>query len=179
MYLGEACWRVAGEAARTSGPDDEAIMRQVLAFRLADRGGLGVLTAADIEEAMKSQGLEVPSDLSTICQCIDIGQEGSINLIEFVAATMEPRLYCEPRLSRAAFRVLDADADGAITQSDLEMMLIESPQRAARAAAILQSARPDERGRVDFKRFCEVMVPKGTDPGLAEAIANYMAKSFV
>ena len=167
------------EASIVGPQDDEAIMRQVLAFRLADRGGLGVLTAADIEEAMKSQGLEVPSDLSTICQCIDIGQEGSINLIEFVAATMEPRLYCEPRLSRAAFRVLDADADGAITQSDLEMMLIESPQRAARAAAILQSARPDERGRVDFKRFCEVMVPKGTDPGLAEAIANYMAKSFV
>ena len=28
---------------------------------------------------------------------------------------LTPQLYCQPRLSRAAFRVLDADGDGAIT----------------------------------------------------------------
>ena len=91
---------------------------------------------------------------------------------------MEPRIFCEPRLSRAAFRVLDADGDGAISQSDLEAVLAESPQRSAKAAAILQSAAPGS-GRVDFKRFCEVMVPKGTDPGMAIAVADYMSQSFV
>ena len=124
--------------------------------------------------------MQVPSDLETICQSIDIGQgKGTINLIEFVAATMDPRLYCEPRLSRAAFRVLDADSDGAITQSDLELILADGPQRSKTAAAILESARPDERGRVDFPRFCKVMVPKGTDPSLAQAVTEYMSNSFV
>ena len=162
------------------GPqDDEAVRRQVLAFRLADKGGLGVLTAADLAEALRSEGIEVPEDLEAICQCIDIGRDGTINLVEFVAATMEPRLYCEPRLSRAAFRVLDADGDGAITHRDLETILADSPRRSQTVDAILQSARPDASGRVDFKRFCEAMVPKGTDPSLAEAVATYMSSSFV
>ena len=36
---------------------------------------------------------------------------------------MDPRLFCEPRLCRAAFRVLDADADGVISAADLEKIL--------------------------------------------------------
>ena len=152
----------------------------MLAFRLADRAGFGQLTAEDLSAALRAQGLEVPDDLPMICQCVDMGRgQGSINLIEFVAATMEPRLFCEPRLSRAAFRVLDADGDGAITQADLEAILTDSSQRAATAQAILQSAGPDEHGRIDFKRFCEVMVPERTDPKIAIAVANYMSQSFV
>ena len=49
----------------------------MLAFRLADRGGLGVLTAADIAEALREQGLDVPSDLGAICEGIDIGQQNA------------------------------------------------------------------------------------------------------
>ena len=146
---------------------------------MADQTGSGVLTAADICAALKVHGAQPPDDLSEICQCIDIGQQGSVNLIEFVAATMEPRIFCEPRLCRAAFRVLDGDGDGFITQPDVESMLMESPQRADKAHAILASAGPDAQGRVDFKRFCEVMVPMGADPGLASKVADYMASSFV
>ena len=46
-------------------------------------------------------------------------QDGKINLTEFVAATMEPRIFCEPRLCRTAFRVLDTDGDGWITQAEV------------------------------------------------------------
>ena len=74
--------------------------------------------------------------------------------------------------------MLDADGDGAITQRDLEALLSEDASRAARAAAILQSAGPDKDGRVDFRRFCKVMVP-GNDRALASAVAEYMSRSFV
>ena len=107
-------------------------------------------------------------------------KSGSINLIEFVAATMEPRLFCEPRLCRAAFRVLDADGDGYITAADLERVLTDSPQRKRTAAAVIRSAaRADELGRVDFKAFCETMLPYDTDPTLSERVASFMVNSFV
>lgn len=168
------------EASLVGQQDNASIHRHILAFRLADRAGLGVLTAADLAEALREHGIEPPTDLELICRCVDMGKgQGAINLIEFVAATMEPRLYCEPRLCRAAFRVLDADGDGAITVSDLEALLADSPQRAETARAIIHSARPDADGRIDFKRFCEVLVPKLSNPGLATAVAAYMAESFV
>ena len=170
--------------AHLLGPqDDEMIRRTVLTFRSADTEGGGVLTASDIGHALQEQGLDVPDDLSDICACVDVNGDGTINLIEFVASTMEPQLFCEPRLCKAAFRVLDADADGYITQHDLEAMLSDGPRRAERAKAILASAgKLDAEGRLDFSGFCKAMLPREAveaNPSLAIRMAEYMSKSFV
>ena len=166
--------------AHLLGPqDDDAIRKCVLTFRSADSEGLGILKAADIGHALREQGLEVPDDLSEICACIDVNGDGTVNLIEFVAATMEPQVFCEPRLCKAAFRVLDHDGDGYITQADLQAMLMEGPHRKERAQSILESAEMDERGRIDFARFCAALVPTDADPSLAVRVAEYMSKSFV
>ena len=80
----------------------------------------------------------MPADLQQIWSRVDINQCGKVNLIEFVAATMEPRVFCEPALFKAAFRVLDADGDGWITQADIEALLHEdvaAHMREERAAA--------------------------------------------
>ena len=120
-----------------------------------------------------------------IVESIDIDQSGSINLVEFMAATMDPQLFCEPRLCKAAFRVLDADGDGFITRADLEKMLVAGPARTTTAREILDSAGDaldrsiDQEGRIDFKGFCNAMLPRGADPGLAVRVADYMSKSFV
>jgi len=168
--------------AHLLGPqDDDAIRSAVLTFRAADNEGLGVLTATDIGHALRLQGLDVPDDLADICANLDVNGDGKINLIEFVASTMEPQLFCEPRLCKAAFRVLDSDADGYITRGDLEAMITDGPRRREAACAILDSARPDELGRVDFKAFCEAMLPRDhpDSVSLAVKVAEYMSKSFV
>ena len=92
---------------------------------------------------------------------------------------MDPRVFCEPSLCRAAFRVLDADGDGWITAPDIETLLAPSPSRAQTAKSIVASARTDGRGRVDFKAFCEVMLPRDAEASLAEKLADYMAAAFV
>jgi len=166
--------------AHLLGPqDDDAINTSLLTFRDVDADGMGVLTPNDLKAALKTQGLQVPDDLDEIFSCLDIDGDGGVSVIEFVASTMEPRLFCEPRLCRAAFRVLDADSDGYITTSDLEVMLMDGPKRAEHAHAILASAQPDEQGRVDFKQFCNVMLPQDVDQRIAIRVAEYMSKSFV
>jgi Ca2+-binding EF-hand superfamily protein len=114
-----------------------------------------------------------------VCRAIDLDRRGHLTLLDFVAATTEPRVCREPRLARFAFRILDADADGWITQGDLEALLTEGPQRAETARAILMSAGPDSHGRVDFPAFCSAMLPRDVDPSLAAKVGDYLASSFV
>jgi calcium-dependent protein kinase len=167
--------------AHLLGPqDDEAINKGVLTFRATDQVGLGALTAADIAAVLSKEQLEVPDDLGEICRSIDIGNDGSIDLLEFIAATMDPQVFCEPRLCQTTFQLLDADGDGWITVKDIEKMLGDSPNKEETARAILAevTAAPPH-GKVDFVRFCEVMLPPDTEPSLAAKIAEYMSKSFV
>ena len=56
---------------------------------------------------------------------------------------------------------------------------MDGPKRAEHAHAILASAQPDEQGRVDFKQFCNVMLPQDVDQRIAIRVAEYMSKSFV
>ena len=135
--------------------------------------------AEAIGHALRQQKLDVPDDLHEICASLDINGDGKINLIEFVASTMEPQLFCEPRLCKAAFRVLDADDDGFITVADLEATLMEGPKRKEHARSILESAETDAAGRVDFSAFCKAMLPRDASKELAVKIAEYMSKSFV
>ena len=57
------------------------------------------------------------------------------------------------RASLQASHSFQADGDGFISAKDLESVLVAGPRRAQTAAAILQSASPDARGRVDFGAF--------------------------
>ena len=119
--------------AHLLGPSDDAQIREdVLTFRAADKRDLGVLSAADIRAALATQRSRCRPTSSRSANGVDVDADGNVNLIEFQAATMDPRLFCEPSLCRAAFRVLDADGDGWITSTDIETLLAPSPSRARR-----------------------------------------------
>ena len=123
---------------------------QVLTFREADASGEGVVDRQELEAVLRAHAVEVPADLGQLIAAIDASQDGVVQLIEFIAATMSPQLHGSVRLCRAAFRVLDADQDGYLTKDDIKAVLAPSPQRDAAAAAILQPAAPDANGRVSL-----------------------------
>ena len=66
---------------------------------------------------------------------------------------MTPRIYTDPRLLRAAFRLLDADADGFISPADIGACLRDSPRRALIAAEVVKSAGAPGGGRMDYAAF--------------------------
>ena len=101
---------------------------------------------------------------------------------------MDPQLFCEPSLCKAAFRVLDTDGDGVITATDLEQVLTNSSDRQRTAEEIIESTQKvleesgsagHADGKIDFQAFCNAMLPPGSDPNLAVKVAEYMSKSFV
>jgi len=144
--------------AHLLGPSSSAqVCAQVLAFRSADTSGEGVLDRQELEAMLRARSLEVPADLTRLIAKMDASQDGVVQLVEFLAATMEPQLHHSPQLCKAAFKILDADGDGFLTAADIAAVLNPSPKREETAAAILASAAPDEQGRVTFERFLQVM----------------------
>ena len=94
----------------------------------------GVLTSAEIRDALQSRGLPVPDDLDELCQKLDASRNGTVNQNEFIAATAPaPSPTRDVGLFRAAFHMLDGDKDGVITDKDIECFLMPSPNRAALA----------------------------------------------
>jgi len=130
-------------AAHLLGPQDSHEIRSAyLAFRLIGREGDGLLKRHEIEAALLRSGYDVPDDTAQLFSFVDVHHNGGINLVEWVAATMDPSIYAEQRMCRAVFRLLDADHDGQISVSDLERLLHENDatQRTQRARALLTSA---------------------------------------
>ena len=129
-------------AAHIVAPQDDLDLRtEYIAFRMADSSGDGALQVEELTGALGRAGVPVPSDLAEMLERCDVNRSGSINLVEFVAATMDPAVYAERRMCRAIFGLLDADRDGRITTTDVEALLDGEPnQRAEQASAILASA---------------------------------------
>jgi len=140
--------------AHLLGPsDNETENLGYLAFHECDKHGAGVLSTQNVAEALIEQGLEVPEDLKEICYRMDSNGDGVVTLSEFVAATMESRLFSQPCLVATTFRLLDADGDGFITLSDLQAFLSDSTQCRQQSVAALESAGLDEHGQIDFHMF--------------------------
>lgn len=156
--------------AHVAGAREAAAQRpEYLAFRAIDVDANGELDGAELRAALEKAGAAVPDDLDAVLTACDIARTGSLNLVEFAAATMSPELFVKAALIDAAFARLDADADGWISSGDLETILAASPTRGAVAAAILAEIGADDRGcdRARFLRLVRAAAvdAHGTAPG--------------
>merc|ERR1712228_583595 len=62
-------------------------------FMSLDANGDGVLTHDEMKDGMRKAGLEVPPDFQQIMQEVDSDSSGAIDYTEFLAATLDKRLY--------------------------------------------------------------------------------------
>jgi calcium-dependent protein kinase len=90
--------------------------------------GDGVLTAAELRAGLRKEGLEdVPKDLNRIVEAVC-----PMSYTMFVAMTLEGgHIVLEDSAYLEAFRIMDRDDDGCISQVDLSKMVAEpiSPRR--------------------------------------------------
>merc|ERR1711881_738290 len=92
-------------------------------FTALDKNGDGTLTASEIKEGMEKAKVQIPDDLVALMKQIDSDGSGSIDYTEFIASTMDKRLYIKEDVCWSAFRVFDLDGDGKITKQELAAVL--------------------------------------------------------
>ncbi|CDI75828.1 CAM kinase, CDPK family, putative [Eimeria praecox] len=77
-------------------------------FVSLDVDNSGTLSVQEVAEGLKRLGWrEIPPDLQAIMEEVDSDKSGHIDYTEFIAATMDRKLYMKEDVCWAAFRVFD------------------------------------------------------------------------
>merc|ERR1712031_57955 len=93
-------------------------------FMQLDGNGDGKLTVNEMKEGIQKAGLkEIPADLQQIMEEVDSDGSGVIDYTEFLAATLDKRVYMKEDVCWSAFRVFDRNGDGVISKEELKQVL--------------------------------------------------------
>jgi len=130
-------------------------------FMKLDNNGDGLLTVAEMKEGLLSCGLkEIPADLAQIMKEVDSDGSGVIDYTEFLAATLDKKVYMAEDVCWQAFRVFDRNGDGKICKNEIAMILNDDDVKAEAAgdmAALMAEIDTDGDGEIDFQEFMAMM----------------------
>jgi len=131
-------------------------------FMALDENGDGLLTSNEMKEGLQKAGLkEIPPDLQQIMEDVDADGSGVIDYTEFLAATLDRRMYVQEDVCWAAFRVFDRNGDGQISEEELKAVLndgdVESVAGAKAIAEMMKKVDKDGDNMISFEEFMEMM----------------------
>eukprot|EP00420_Gonyaulax_spinifera_P029424 CAMPEP_0197876834 /NCGR_PEP_ID=MMETSP1439-20131203/5714_1 /TAXON_ID=66791 /ORGANISM="Gonyaulax spinifera, Strain CCMP409" /LENGTH=579 /DNA_ID=CAMNT_0043496139 /DNA_START=44 /DNA_END=1782 /DNA_ORIENTATION=+ len=130
-------------------------------FMTLDGNGDGLLTVAEMKEGLNKAGLkEIPPDLQQIMEEVDSDGSGVIDYTEFLAATLDKKVYLQQDTCWQAFRVFDLNNDGKISKEEIMHVLNDGDvQNAAKKdiAEILSDIDQNGDGEIDFDEFMQMM----------------------
>ncbi|CAK8997022.1 unnamed protein product [Durusdinium trenchii] len=131
-------------------------------FMMIDGNGDGFLTVNELKEGLAKAGLkDIPPDLLQIMQEVDSDGSGNIDYTEFLAATLDKRMYIQEDVCWSAFRVFDRNGDGKISMEELQQVLcsndVEEVVGAKALADLMLEVDGNGDGYIDFKEFMQMM----------------------
>jgi len=151
------------------GEDQIKTLRET--FMKLDSNGDGKMTVSELKEGISKAGLkEIPPDLKAIMDDIDADGSGEIDYTEFLAATLDKKVYMQEDVCWNAFKNFDRNNDGKISQDELKVILGDPSvrnQANVEIAEILKQFDGDGDGFIDFQEFMQLMRGEAQKPGEA------------
>jgi len=141
--------------------DEERIRGLRETFTALDHNGDGLLTALEMREGIGKAGLkEIPADLEQILEHVDSDGSGIIDYTEFLAATLDKRVYIQEDVCWSAFRLFDRNGNGQISPDELRAVLEQGEVKDVCGdviAKIIQEVDTSGDGLIDFEEFMNMM----------------------
>lgn len=130
-------------------------------FMALDDNGDGLLTAKELREGLAKAGFkDLPPDLQQIMEEVDSDGSGVIDYTEFLAATLDRKLYLQEDVCWAAFRVFDRDGDGVISKEEIADVLGDGDVKSVAMrdiADLMKDVDANGDGEIDFQEFMQMM----------------------
>ena len=96
-------------------------------------------------------------ELCELFKSIDVDQNGKIDYTEFLAATIQKRIYLQKEKLFEAFCTFDKDDCGKIKKEELMSVLNADPQQEGEIEKIIKEVDKTGEGSIDYKEFLEMM----------------------
>ncbi|CAE7025991.1 CPK2 [Symbiodinium sp. KB8] len=131
-------------------------------FKALDKNGDGFLTLEELQDGITKADIKHKDiDLAAIMEGVDADGSGQIDYTEFLAATLDKRLYLQRDACWAAFSVFDQDGNGLITVDELKQILEEGSMEEVldgrTSEELLQEIDKNGDGSIDFEEFMDMM----------------------
>lgn len=130
-------------------------------FTALDANGDGLLTCQELKDGLEQAGFkELPPDLQQIMDDVDADGSGVIDYTEFLAATLEKKVYHQEGICWAAFRVFDRNGDGKISKEEVAHILGDGDVQSVACrdlAELMADVDVNGDGEIDFQEFMDMM----------------------
>ena len=119
----------------------------------------GQISYQDLKKGLKELKCCHISDeeLCELFKSIDVDQNGKIDYTEFLAATIQKRIYLQKEKLFEAFCTFDKDDCGKIKKEELMSVLNADPQQEGEIEKIIKEVDKTGEGSIDYKEFLEMM----------------------
>ena len=135
---------------------DDEVKKLKDAFQKIDVNGDGMLTLDELKNAI-SQNPEVHvMNIEQIFKTIDTDNSGVINYTEFLAASIDKRIYLQEDKLRDAFKLFDEDKSGKISKSEISKVL-KFKKSGAEMTKLFEKYDLNGDGEIDFEEFLNMM----------------------
>jgi len=139
--------------------DEEYTKPLVDTFMWLDRSGEGCISAQELLDGLKMIGYEpdeIPADLEDIFAKVDVDGSGEITYTEWVAGTLESKIYTREEVIWGAFRIFDRKGVGRIGPNDLRELWGDDVTKEA-CKAMIEQATGGKDKYLDFNSFSAVL----------------------
>ena len=135
---------------------DDEVKKLKDAFQKIDVNGDGMLTLDELKNAI-SQNPEVHvMNIEQIFKTIDTDNSGVINYTEFLAASIDKRIYLQEDKLRDAFKLFDEDKSGKISKSEISKVL-KFKKSGTEMTKLFEKYDLNGDGEIDFEEFLNMM----------------------
>ena len=135
---------------------DSEVKKLKDAFQKIDVNGDGMLTLEELKNAINLNPEVHVMNIEQIFKTIDTDNSGVINYTEFLAASIDKRIYLQEDKLRDAFKLFDEDKSGKISKSEISKVL-KFKKSGTEMTKLFEKYDLNGDGEIDFDEFLNMM----------------------